>query len=78
MVDRDLLVQAVIGGLYEILYSQIIDGRIERLPGLLPELTYCALVHYLGPAAALAACEAVRLAGASDQAVEAAAPRPIA
>jgi AcrR family transcriptional regulator len=61
MVDRELLVQAVIGGMYEILYTQIIEGHTERLPELLPELIYCVLVPYLGPAAALAARDAARL-----------------
>jgi AcrR family transcriptional regulator len=53
--DRHLLVQAVIGGLYEILYAQIMEGKTDRLPELLPELLYCVLVPYLGHAQAAVA-----------------------
>lgn len=60
VVDRELLVHAVIGGLYEILYTQIIEGQTERLPGLLPELIYCVLVPYVGPVAALSARDSAR------------------
>lgn len=58
--DRELLVHAVIGGLYEILYTQIIEGQTERLPDLLPELIYCVLVPYVGPTQALAARDGAR------------------
>jgi AcrR family transcriptional regulator len=61
-IDRHVLVQAVIGGLYEILYSQILDGSTEELTELLPELVYCVLVPYLGHSAAMGARDAARLA----------------
>jgi AcrR family transcriptional regulator len=70
MEDRHLLVQAVIGGLYEILYSQIMEGKTERLPELLPELMYCVLVPYLGHGAAIAARDAARLAAAEAAVAE--------
>ena len=57
---RELLVQAVIGGLYEILYVHSIEGRTQRLPKILPELVYCVVVPYLGHAAALEARDAAR------------------
>lgn len=55
MSGRELLAQAVTGGLYETLFTYIVTGRIDRLPDLLPDLLYCALVPYLGHGAALAA-----------------------
>jgi AcrR family transcriptional regulator len=61
MESQQLLAQGVIGGLYEALYAQILDGQTERLPELLPDLVYCVLVPYLGHAPALAASEAERL-----------------
>ena len=54
MTERRLLVQAVIAGLYEVLYAQIIDRNTEHLPELLPALVYCVLVPYLGHAGAIA------------------------
>jgi AcrR family transcriptional regulator len=60
IAEREVLVQAVIGGLYEILYIYSIEGRTERLPAILPELVYCVVVPYLGPAAALEARDAAR------------------
>jgi AcrR family transcriptional regulator len=61
MEGQELLAQAVIGGLYEALYSYILDGQTERLPELMPDLVYCALVPYIGHTAALAAGEAERV-----------------
>ena len=60
MASQHLLAQGVIGGLYEALYAQILDGQTERLPELLPDLVYCMLVPYLGHPRALAASEAER------------------
>jgi AcrR family transcriptional regulator len=59
MTERRLLVQAVIGGLYEILYAQIIEKKTEHLPDLLPGLVYCVLVPFLGHADAIAARDEV-------------------
>jgi AcrR family transcriptional regulator len=61
MEGTEVLTQAVIGGLYEALYTYIVDGHTEQLPGLVPDLLYCALVPYLGHADAIAASEAARL-----------------
>ena len=54
MEGQELLVQAVVGGLYEALYSQILDGDVQSLPDLVPDLIYCALVPYLGHRRAIA------------------------
>jgi AcrR family transcriptional regulator len=59
-----LLSQAVVGGLYEALYAYIVNGQAERLPELMPDLIYCALVPYLGHPRALQEIEADRRAGA--------------
>jgi AcrR family transcriptional regulator len=75
MTGRELLAEAVTGGLYEALFTYIVTGRIDRLPELLPDLVYCALVPYLGHAAALAAREAER---ASRQSRSAADPHAVA
>ncbi|HLI59123.1 MAG TPA: TetR/AcrR family transcriptional regulator [Solirubrobacteraceae bacterium] len=43
----------VIGGVYEIVYAQIITGRTRRLPELLPDLAYSIMLAYLGSDVAL-------------------------
>jgi AcrR family transcriptional regulator len=60
MEDQELVAQAVIGGLYETLFTYTIGGHVDRLSELLPDLVYCALVPYLGHAGALAASEGER------------------
>jgi AcrR family transcriptional regulator len=57
MQGAEILTQAVIGGLYEALYTCLVEERIDTLPALLPELVYCVLVPYLGHQAALAASQ---------------------
>jgi AcrR family transcriptional regulator len=61
MEGTEVLTQAVIGGLYEALYTYIVDGHTEQLPALVPDVLYCVLVPYLGHAQALAASDAARL-----------------
>ncbi len=60
MEGQELLAQAVVGGLYEALYSQILEGDVESLPELVPDLVYCALVPYLGHRRAIAASNSER------------------
>ncbi len=60
MEGQELLAQAVIGGLYEAFYTYILDGQAERLPELMPDLLYCALVPYVGHAAAVTAGHSAR------------------
>jgi AcrR family transcriptional regulator len=55
MTGKELLAQAVVGGLDEALYTYIAEGETARLPDLLPDLVYCALVPYLGHATATGA-----------------------
>jgi AcrR family transcriptional regulator len=43
-----LVAETVVGGIYEVVYSRIARGDIRQLPELLPDLTYCALLPYLG------------------------------
>lgn len=52
------LPRVVVGGISSLVYRELADGGAERLPGLLPELVYTALVPYLGIDEALAAAEA--------------------
>lgn len=60
MRSQQLVAQAVVGGIYEALYAQILEGDIAALPELVPDLLYCALVPYLGHRRAMAASKAER------------------
>lgn len=53
--EQQLLASAVVGGLSETLYTRIASGETSQLPDLGPDLLYCALVPYVGHAAAIAA-----------------------
>jgi AcrR family transcriptional regulator len=63
MTGQELVEQAVIGGLYEALYTHIVHAQAVRLPELLPDLLYCAVVPYLGHTKAMAARERERSVG---------------
>jgi AcrR family transcriptional regulator len=39
---------ALIGGIVSVIYTQIVDGRTEQLPELLPDLTHFLLAPYIG------------------------------
>lgn len=58
--EQQLLASAVIGGLSETLYTRIAAGETTQLPDLGPDLVYCAIVPYLGHAAAIAARKSLR------------------
>jgi AcrR family transcriptional regulator len=46
------VVDAVIAGVYGVIYDFVSTGRTEELPSRLPDLTYLVVVPFLGPAAA--------------------------
>jgi hypothetical protein len=49
------LAKGIVSGAAEVIRAQILAGRTERLPELLPELLYVALAPYLGRREALRA-----------------------
>lgn len=48
----DLAAEIVVGGIYEIIYSRLQRDAADELIEMLPQLLYCALVPYIGHAAA--------------------------
>jgi AcrR family transcriptional regulator len=50
----ELTAETIVGGIYEVVYTRVLRGEIRELPALLPDLTYSALLPYLGPEAAAA------------------------
>jgi hypothetical protein len=45
---QPITAETIVGGIYEVVYTRIVRGDIRQLPDLLPDLTYCALLPYLG------------------------------
>lgn len=52
LVVPALAAEVVVGGIYEIIYSRLQRDAADELVEMLPELLYCALVPYIGHAAA--------------------------
>jgi AcrR family transcriptional regulator len=51
-----LTAETVIGGVYEVIYSRVVEHRTHELPGLLPELLHAVLLPFVGPDVAVAEC----------------------
>ena len=43
-----LTAETVIGGIYEVVYSRVLQGQAGDLPALLPDLAYSVMLPYLG------------------------------
>lgn len=50
----ELVAEGIVGGMYEIVYTRVLQGRTAQLPDLLPDLTFSALLPYVGQEAAVA------------------------
>jgi len=51
---------AIVGGIHELLYSEIIHGATAQLPGRLPELVFWIVQPFLGPERAAAERDSAR------------------
>jgi AcrR family transcriptional regulator len=47
--------EAIVGGCWQVFHDYVERGRIDELPGAVPQLTYLVLTPFLGPRAAAAA-----------------------
>lgn len=47
-----LTAETIVGGIYEIVYSRVLQGQTSELPKLLPDLAYSVMLPYLGHQAA--------------------------
>lgn len=45
---RPLVSETVVGGIHEVVYSRLRAGRVETLPGLLPDLIYASIAPFCG------------------------------
>jgi AcrR family transcriptional regulator len=59
-----LVAETIVGGIYEIVYARVLQGKTGELPALLPDLAYSVILPYLGPEAAEQAV--VRLTGGTS------------
>ncbi|HEY4098681.1 MAG TPA: hypothetical protein VGM33_24365, partial [Baekduia sp.] len=50
----ELVAEGIVGGMYEIVYARVLQGRTAQLLDLLPDLTFSALLPYVGHDAAVA------------------------
>lgn len=51
--------ETIVGGIYEVVYSRILQGETHRLGGLVPELAYSIMLPYIGHEAAAAEMRAI-------------------
>jgi AcrR family transcriptional regulator len=61
-----LAAETIIGGIYEIVYSRVLQGRTATLPELLPDLAYSIMLPYLGHADAERATAGIRSSQESE------------
>lgn len=68
-----LTAETIVGGIYEVVYSRVLQGRTIELPGLLPDLAYSMMLPYVGHAKAEEMVAPLRI---SIEAPPASAPAP--
>jgi AcrR family transcriptional regulator len=56
----ELTAEAIVGGIYEVVYSRVLAGKTSELPQLLPDLAYSMILPYLGRQAAKQATRPLR------------------
>jgi len=44
----ELTAETIVGGIYEVVYSRILQGQATELPALLPDLAYSMMQPYIG------------------------------
>jgi AcrR family transcriptional regulator len=52
VVPPPLVAETIVGGIYEIVYARVLQGKTSELPDLLPDLAYSMILPYLGHDAA--------------------------
>jgi AcrR family transcriptional regulator len=58
-------VEAIVGGIYEVIYSRVTSHRTDELPTLLPSLLHSALLPFVGPEVASAEYQRVTRSAAA-------------
>jgi len=65
-----LMPEAIVGGIETVLFAHVHGGRTAELPALLPELLFCVLAPFLGPADAADAARLRTAPGRRRQAAD--------
>jgi AcrR family transcriptional regulator len=47
-----IVAETLVGGIYEVIYSRVLAGKYDELPGLLPDLVFALMLPYVGNEAA--------------------------
>jgi AcrR family transcriptional regulator len=55
-----LIAETIVGGIYEVVYTRILQGKANELPGLLPDLVYSTMLPYMGHEVALSVADRIR------------------
>jgi AcrR family transcriptional regulator len=55
-----LTAETIVGGIYEVVYTRVLQGEAATLPSLLPDLAYSIILPYAGPDVATAQMERIR------------------
>lgn len=61
-----LTAETIVGGIYEIVYSRVLQGKTAELPELLPDLAYSMMLPYVGHVEAERMVGPLRDGGAHD------------
>ena len=48
----EITAETIVGGIYEVVYSRVVQGQTSQLMGLLPDLGYSLMLPYIGHDAA--------------------------
>jgi AcrR family transcriptional regulator len=71
-----LTAETIVGGIYEIVYSRVLQGRTAELPQLLPDLAYSMMLPYVGHTEAERQISPLWAAAGGDEALAAAGDVP--
>lgn len=59
----DIAIEAIAGGIFELIFHYIVQGRVRELPELAPQVTYVALAPFLGAEEAGRVAASIEAAG---------------
>ncbi len=64
-----LTAETIVGGIYEVVYARVLQGKTRELPSLLPDLAYSMMLPYVGHAKAKEMVAPLRIGGPGDDPV---------
>jgi AcrR family transcriptional regulator len=61
IIPPKLTAETIVGGIYEVVYSRVLQGKTVELPALLPDLAYSMMLPYVGHTTAEQMVEPLRV-----------------